>query len=504
MWGLDGNVLSRSVYARGDVDAAFAASAHVVHEVYQTQRIEHAFLEPESTLVGARSPAAVMHVYSGGQGVWDDRDQIASVLGIDAERITVELVSNGGAFGGKEDMSNQAQTALAAWLLGRAGEVHAVARGVAAASTRSATRCASTSRSAATPTAGSPRCGRAWSATRVRTRRSGMKVLERAAGHASGPYRLPAIDVEAIAARTNNSVCGAFRGFGANQAQFAMEGALDRLAELVGISGWEIRSRNVVDAGRRVGSRPDHGRRLPRCSALPRRAEARLRGRAGRGPRGRHRPRAQELGPRQRLPRDRPRRSCASSPTASSRCATAGPRWARACTPSPRRSRSRSSASTPSASGCSSTPPASSVRARRPGSRGTLMGAGAVADACQAARADGCQIGIDYQGEYRVDWTSSIESGVEHPVIHSAFGYAVAAGRDRPRHGRHRAGRRRARRRPGGQPVAVRQPDRGRGAHGPRLRAHRGLPVRRRRPTARHHPARPRHHPGQGRARRST
>ena len=51
VWELDGNVLSRSAYARGDVDAALGASAHVVHEVFQTQRIEHAFLEPESTLV---------------------------------------------------------------------------------------------------------------------------------------------------------------------------------------------------------------------------------------------------------------------------------------------------------------------------------------------------------------------------------------------------------------------------------------------------------------------
>jgi xanthine dehydrogenase molybdenum-binding subunit len=59
------------------------------------------------------------------------------------------------------------------------------------------------------------------------------------------------------------------------------------------------------------------------------------------------------------------------------------------------------------------------------GSRGTLMGAGAVADACRKARADGCRTGIDYTGEYRVDWTSSIASGVEHPVIHSAFGYAA-------------------------------------------------------------------------------
>ena len=77
----------------------------------------------------------------------------------------------------------------------------------------------------------------------------GMKVLERAAGHASGPYRLPTIDVEAIAARTNNPVCGAFRGFGANQAQFAMEGVIDRLADRVGISGWEMRRRNVIRPG---------------------------------------------------------------------------------------------------------------------------------------------------------------------------------------------------------------------------------------------------------------
>ena len=64
-------------------------------------------------------PNGDLHVYSGGQGVWDDRNQIASVLGMDPSRITVELVSNGGAFGGKEDMANQAQTALAAHLLGR-------------------------------------------------------------------------------------------------------------------------------------------------------------------------------------------------------------------------------------------------------------------------------------------------------------------------------------------------------------------------------------------------
>ncbi len=76
-------MLSRSVYARGDVDGALAASAHTVHEVFQTQRIEHAFLEPESTLAvpSGDGRERTMHVYSGGQGVWDDRDDICRVLG---------------------------------------------------------------------------------------------------------------------------------------------------------------------------------------------------------------------------------------------------------------------------------------------------------------------------------------------------------------------------------------------------------------------------------------
>ena len=119
MWGLDGNELSRSTYARGgDVDATLAASAHVVRQTFRTQRVEQAFLEPESTLAAPR-PDGVLQVWSGGQGVWDDRDQIASVLGLPIDDVEVELVSNGGAFGGKEDMANQAQTELAAHVLQR-------------------------------------------------------------------------------------------------------------------------------------------------------------------------------------------------------------------------------------------------------------------------------------------------------------------------------------------------------------------------------------------------
>jgi xanthine dehydrogenase molybdenum-binding subunit len=219
VWGTKNNVLSVSAYARGDVSPALAAGAHTGHEVFHTQRGEHAFLEPESTLavpVAGPDGAPRLHVYSGGQGVWDDRDQIAALLGLTREKVTVELVSNGGAFGGKEDMSNQGQTALAAWLLQRPVKctlsreesflIHAKRHPIRLEYWAA---CDADGHLTALKVRG---IGDSGSYASV-----GMKVLERAAGHASGPYRVPNIDVECIAVRTNNPVCGAFRGFGATR-----------------------------------------------------------------------------------------------------------------------------------------------------------------------------------------------------------------------------------------------------------------------------------------------
>lgn len=255
VWGTSSNRLSTSAYTRGDpVDAALAASAFTVTETFQTQRIEHAFLEPEATLAvpSGAGETRTLHVYSGGQGVWDDRNDIAAVLAVDRQRVTVELVSNGGAFGGKEDMSNQAHAALAAWLLDvpvkctltreESFRIHAKRHPIRLEMTAG---CDASGKLTALKVRGIGDSG-AYASV-------GMKVLERAAGHACGPYAWQSLDVETIAVRTNNLVCGAFRGFGANQAQFATEGVLDRLAERVGISGWEMRKRNVIRPGQEWG-----------------------------------------------------------------------------------------------------------------------------------------------------------------------------------------------------------------------------------------------------------
>src|ERR671919_1766121 len=59
-----GNLLKTYKIDRGDVDAALAGSAHTVTETFQTQFIEHAFLEPESSVAYPTEDEGV-RVFSG-------------------------------------------------------------------------------------------------------------------------------------------------------------------------------------------------------------------------------------------------------------------------------------------------------------------------------------------------------------------------------------------------------------------------------------------------------
>ena len=424
VWKTDNNILSTSRYKRGDTQIAMSTSAHVVEETFVTQRIEHAFLEPESTVAVPSSDGKSMHVYSGGQGIWDDRNDIAKVLNLDNAQVTVELVTNGGAFGGKEDMSNQAHAALSAWLLQQPVKctlsreesllMHAKRHPITMHYKAS---CDATGRLTALHVRAIGDSG-AYASV-------GMKVLERMAGHASGPYEVPTIDVEAIAVRTNNPVCGAFRGFGANQAQFAMEGVMDRLAEKVGIDGWTMRQRNVIMPGRVWGPgqiMDDGCLGASECltAIKPAYDEARAAGKA--------------IGLGLGLKNSGLGNGFKEINRAVIRFREDGRVEVR-------------HGWTEMGQGINTVALQVAVHelgidgnlidvivdttrelglGQTTGSRGTLMGAGAVKDACDAAKAANRAVGVDHVGEYRVDWTNKLgEPGVDHPIIHSTFGYAA-------------------------------------------------------------------------------
>jgi len=249
----DGNILSTSRVRRGDVDAALGAAAHVVRESFRTQCIEHAFLEPESCHAVPGEGDAPLDVFSQGQGVWDDRRQIASFLGVSETQVRVTQVATGGAFGAKEDLNVQSHAALLA--------THTSRPVLLTLTRRESLRFHSKRHPMWLDyTVGCDEDGRLLA---VRARMVGDtgayasvgdKVLERAVGHACSAYAVENVDVEGTAVYTNNPPCGAMRGFGVNQANFAMEGVLDRLADQVGLDGWEIRWRNALEEGARFGT----------------------------------------------------------------------------------------------------------------------------------------------------------------------------------------------------------------------------------------------------------
>ena len=241
------NVLEpMTAFRRGDVDAALQTAAHVFEATWQTQPIEIAFLEPEACLAIPQDKGIKVHTHS--QGSVYDQQQIARVLDLDPNDVEIALAASGGAFGAKEELSIQAQTAIAAYVLGTP---------VKTVLTRDQSTQHHVKRHPMTITL-TVAADAEGHLLAVRSRivadaggyhTTSAKCALRAACHSCGPYRVPNVDVEAKAVYTNNPNSGAMRGFGSNQAQFAMEGAMDILAEKVGVDGWEIRYRNALDPG---------------------------------------------------------------------------------------------------------------------------------------------------------------------------------------------------------------------------------------------------------------
>ena len=241
-----GNLLFQQVLKRGNVEEAIKNSKYVVTNKYSVPFTEHAFMEPECA-IGMPDGDGVL-VYTGGQNVFDEQHEIMDLLGLPEDKVRVISKYVGGGFGGKEDMSVQHHAALLAYLTKRTVKVllsrkesimihpkrHAMEMEFTTACDENgkltAMKAVLISDTGAYASLGGP-------------------VLQRACTHAAGPYNYQNIDIIGKAVYTNNPPGGAFRGFGVTQSAFATECNINQLAELVGISPWEIRYINAIEPG---------------------------------------------------------------------------------------------------------------------------------------------------------------------------------------------------------------------------------------------------------------
>jgi CO/xanthine dehydrogenase Mo-binding subunit/aerobic-type carbon monoxide dehydrogenase small subunit (CoxS/CutS family) len=231
----------------GDVEKGFAESDLIVERVYETQAVEHAYLEPEAGLAFV-DPDDVVTIWSPSQNITHHRHMLARILARPINKIRMIMSPVGGGFGGKEDMIYQGILALLAI---------ATKRPVRLVFTREESMAVSAKRhpSKTKLKMGLTRDGR------IRAVRFEMicdggayglsteGVMRKAAILGAGPYEVPNLELDTRGIYTNNTPSGAFRSFGGLQSQFATESHLDVVAEMLGLDPFEIRRINAMKVG---------------------------------------------------------------------------------------------------------------------------------------------------------------------------------------------------------------------------------------------------------------
>jgi len=241
------NLLCHVPIRKGDITAGFAEADVVLEGEFRTPWQEHAYLQPDAGIAYIDEAGRVV-VETAGQWLHEDRRQIAKILGLPEDQVVIRYAAIGGAFGGREDLNVQPLLALAAWHLKRP---------VALVWSREETtighhkrhpmriRCrwgATKDGRIVAVQADVLADGGAYASTSV-------EVIKVAALFSTGCYEVPNVWVDGRVVYTNNPPAGAFRGFGAPQAQFAAEVMVTRLAHALGLDPVELRRRNIYREG---------------------------------------------------------------------------------------------------------------------------------------------------------------------------------------------------------------------------------------------------------------
>lgn len=245
-----GNLAAHHVVKKGDVAQGFASSDVILERQYETQFIEHAYIEPEAAVAVPGHEASKITVYGSIQNPFTCRKALAGILGLKLNEVRVIQCFMGGSFGGKDEVMS-ALCARAAILALKTG------RPVKMVNTREESIRESYKRH--------PYKLR----YRVGTTRDGklqameIKIIADAGGYASqtpfvtwrsvvqatGPYEVPHVLTNVYGAYTNNCYTGAMRGYGSPQIIFAQESLMDELAEELGMEPLELRKLNGFRQG---------------------------------------------------------------------------------------------------------------------------------------------------------------------------------------------------------------------------------------------------------------
>ncbi len=241
------NILYHIKVKKGDIGQGFKEAKYIVENTYYSQMTEHVFLQPECA-IGKIGDDGLVEVYVATQYPHYDREEVARCLNLKDEEVRIINTAVGGAFGAREDINPQCHAALATYITKRPVKVlydreesiishakrHPMKMYYKTGVREDGKLCALEAR-----IYGDTGAYASW----------GTNILRKSALHATGPYVIPNVFVEAFAVHTNNPFAGAMRGFGAAQVPLAIEAQMDMLAEKLGMHPLKFRYINCFEVG---------------------------------------------------------------------------------------------------------------------------------------------------------------------------------------------------------------------------------------------------------------
>ena len=241
----EGNVLVEWKIIRGDAEAVLAGADVVIEGEYQSQHVEHAYLEPEAGVGWIENDVVTLRAST---QVIEHATKIAEILSLPENKVRVIGAYMGGGFGGKEDMTIEPYLALLVWKCRRP---------VRMIWDRQESMIASTKRH---PFTMRYRTGVKTDGTIVAQEVDiigdagaypylSARIMFAGAALSCGPYKTPNVSVRSRAVFTNTVPTSAFRGFGAMQMTLAYESQMDRVAEVLGLDRVEVRRLNFLKKG---------------------------------------------------------------------------------------------------------------------------------------------------------------------------------------------------------------------------------------------------------------
>lgn len=242
------NIACEHQSIKGDIEKGFAQAKHIIEADFKTPVQEHYYLEPQG-IIAIPKPDGI-EIHGSLQCPYYIQKAVATVLGIDLNKVVVIQSPTGGAFGGKEDIPSElaARAAVAAMRLQRPVKMIYNRRDdVQLTSKRHPFQMHYK--------VGVSGDGKLLSAEIKLEESAGAYatlssvVSYRSTMQAMGPYVIPNIKVKSISYYTNLPPNGAFRGFGSPQATFGHERMMDIIAEKIGMDPVEFRLKNVLRPG---------------------------------------------------------------------------------------------------------------------------------------------------------------------------------------------------------------------------------------------------------------